>query len=46
MMVQDAKNLEFPTNFDALWIRFYIIKEIFDSHLFQLKILYKEDFLI
>ena len=31
LMVQDVQRLEFPTKFDALWTRSYIIKEVFPN---------------
>jgi hypothetical protein len=37
VMVQDARRLEFPGKFDALWIGPYIIKEVFSNNLVQLK---------
>lgn len=45
MMVQDAKKLEFLAKFDALWMRPYIIKEVFDDNLIQLKTFDGKDFL-
>ncbi len=37
VMVQDAKRLEFPGKFDALWTGLYIIKEVFPNSSVQLK---------
>jgi hypothetical protein len=36
-MVQDARRLEFPGKFDALWTGPYIIKEVFPNNSIQLK---------
>jgi hypothetical protein len=37
VMVQDARRLEFPGKFDALWIGPYIIKEVFPNNSVRLK---------
>ncbi len=37
VMVQDARRLEFPGKFDALWTSPYIIKEVFPNNSVQLK---------
>jgi hypothetical protein len=37
VMVQDARRLEFPGKFDALWTGPYIIKEVFPNNSIQLK---------
>ena len=44
VMVQDARRLEFPAKFDALWTGPYVIKEVFSNNLVQLKILDGLDF--
>ena len=44
VMVQDARRLEFPAKFDALWTGPYIIKEVFHNNLVQLKTIDGLDF--
>jgi hypothetical protein len=44
VMLQDARKLEFPTKFDALWTGPYIIKEVFPNNSVQLKTLDGVDF--
>ena len=44
VMVQDARRLEFPAKFDALWTGPYIIKEIFLNNSIQLKTIDGLDF--
>ena len=44
MMVQDARRLEFPAKFDALWTGPYIIKEVFPNNSVQLKTIDGLDF--
>jgi hypothetical protein len=43
-MLQDARKLEFPAKFDALWTSPYIIKEVFPNNSVQLKTLDGVDF--
>jgi hypothetical protein len=45
VMLQDARKLEFPAKFDALWTGPYIIKEVFPNNSVQLKTLDGVDFL-
>jgi hypothetical protein len=42
--VQDARKLEFPAKFDALWTGLYVIKEVFLNNSIQLKTLDGVDF--
>jgi hypothetical protein len=44
VMLQDARKLEFPAKFDALWTGPYIIKEVFPNDSVQLKTLDGVDF--
>ena len=44
VMVQDARRLEFPAKFDALWTGPYIIKEVFPNNSVQLKTIDGLDF--
>jgi hypothetical protein len=44
VMLQDARKLEFPAKFDALWTGPYIIKEVFPNNSVQLKTLDSVDF--
>jgi hypothetical protein len=44
VMVQDARKLEFPAKFDALWTGPYVIKEVFPNNSIQLKTLDGVDF--
>jgi hypothetical protein len=44
VMLQDARKLEFPAKFDALWTGPYIIKEVFPNNSVQLKTLDGVDF--
>ena len=44
VMVQDARRLEFPAKFDALWTEPYMIKEVFSNNSVQLKTLDGLDF--
>ena len=44
VMVQDARRLEFPAKFDALWTGPYIIKEVFPNNSVQLKTINGTDF--
>ena len=44
VMVQDARRLEFPAKFDALWTGPYIIKEVFLNNSVQLKTIDGLDF--
>jgi hypothetical protein len=44
VMLQDARKLEFPAKFDALWTGSYIIKEVFPNNSIQLKTLDGVDF--
>ena len=44
VMVQDARRLEFPAKFDALWTRPYVIKKVFSNNSVQLKTLDDLDF--
>jgi glutamine synthetase adenylyltransferase len=44
VMVQDARKLEFPAKFDALWTGPYVIKEVFSNNSIQLKTLDGVDF--
>lgn len=46
IIIQDAKKIEFLAKFNALWTKPYIIKEIFDNNLIQLKTLDGKDFSI
>jgi hypothetical protein len=44
VILQDARKLQFPAKFDALWTGPYIIKEIFPNNSMQLKTLDNVDF--
>jgi hypothetical protein len=44
VMLQDARKLEFPAKFDALWTGPYVIKEVFPNNSVQLKTLDSVDF--
>ena len=44
VMVQDARRLEFPAKFDALWTGPYVIKEVFSNNSVQIKTLDGLDF--
>jgi hypothetical protein len=44
VMLQDARKLEFPAKFDALWTSPYIIKEVFPNNSVQFKTLDGVDF--
>jgi hypothetical protein len=44
VMVQDARKLEFPAKFDALWTGPYVIKEVFPNNSIQLKTIDGLDF--
>jgi len=37
VMLQDARKLEFPGKFDALWLGPFIIKEVFPNNSIQLQ---------
>jgi hypothetical protein len=37
VMLQDARKLEFPSNFDALWLGPFTIKKVFPNNSVQLQ---------
>ena len=39
VMIQDAKRLEFPGKFDAVWLGPYLVREVFPNNSMQLEIL-------
>ena len=44
VMIQDAKKLDFPGKFDAVWLGSYIVKNIFPNNSLQLETLNGESF--
>ena len=44
VMIQDARKLEFPGKFDALWMGPYVVKEVFPNNSLQLETLNGESF--
>jgi hypothetical protein len=44
VMLQDARKLEFPGKFDALWLGPFVIKEVFPNNFVQLQNLDGTDF--
>ena len=44
VMIQDAKKLDFPGKFDAVWLGPYIVKETFPKNSLQLETLNGESF--
>ena len=44
VMIQDAKKLDFPGKFDAVWLGPYIVKETFPNKSLQLETLNGESF--
>ena len=45
IMMQDARKMDFPGKFDALWLGPYIVKAVFPSNSLQLETLNGESFL-
>jgi hypothetical protein len=44
VLLQDARRLDFPGKFDALWLGPYLVKEVFPNNSVQLQTLNGEDF--
>ena len=44
VMIQDARKLEFPGKFDAVWLGLYLVREVFPNNSMQLEALNGENF--
>ena len=44
VMIQDARKLEFPGKFDAVWLGLYLVREAFPNNFLQLETLNGENF--
>ena len=44
VLLQDARKLDFPGKFDALWLEPYLVKEVFANNSLQLETLNGERF--
>ena len=44
VMIQDARKLDFPGKFDAVWLGPYLVREVFSNNSMQMETLNGENF--